>query len=101
MSAPDEPSRLLLLAAKPEWAIALRACIAGLGDSVLLSAVPSWNDVSRLYTVGSTAILFTTPDLQPAAGSCPLAVVLLLDEEPLQAPEGASDWLVLDGLTFC
>jgi len=93
-----EPLRLLLLADEPEWAALLRECLAPLGDSAVLIHAPSWEVVSRLFEVDHTALLLTVPNLQPAPGRCHLPTILLLEEEPLIAPLGVSDWLVRQGL---
>ncbi|NWB96158.1 bifunctional diguanylate cyclase/phosphodiesterase [Pseudomonas gingeri] len=98
MSTPVEPLRLLLLADEPEWAALLRECLAPLGDSAVLIHAPSWEVVSRLFEADRTALLLTVPNLQPAPGRCHLSTILLLDEEPLIAPLGVSDWLVRQGL---
>jgi len=89
---------LLLLADKPEWATLLRECLAPMGDSTVLIHAPSWEAVSRLFDADRTALLLTVPGLQPAPGRCNLSTVLLLEEEPLIAPLGVSDWLVRQGL---
>ena len=98
MSTPVEPLRLLLLADEPEWAALLRECLAPMGDSAVLIHAPSWEVVSRLFEADRTALLLTVPNLQPAPGRCHLPTILLLDEEPLIAPLGVSDWLVRQGL---
>jgi len=98
LTTPVEPLRLLLLADKPEWATLLRECLAPMGDSTVLIHAPSWEAVSRLFDADRTALLLTVPGLQPAPGRCNLSTVLLLEEEPLIAPLGVSDWLVRQGL---
>jgi len=98
LSTPVEPLRLLLLADEPEWAALLRECLAPMGDSAVLIHAPSWEVVSRLFEADRTALLLTVPNLQPAPGRCHLPTILLLDEEPLIAPLGVSDWLVRQGL---
>ncbi|WP_397450561.1 putative bifunctional diguanylate cyclase/phosphodiesterase [Pseudomonas sp. NA-150] len=99
MSTPVEPLRLLLLAQEPEWPALLRECLAPLGDSVVLVCAPSWEDVSSLFEDERSALLLTTPQLQPAPGRCKLPVVMLFNEEPVEAPLGVSDWLVFDTLS--
>lgn len=99
MSTPVEPSRLLLLAHKPEWLALLRECLAPLGDAAALVCAPSWDDVSSLFDDDRSAVLLTTPELQPAPGRCKLPVVMLLEHEPLEPPMGVSDWLVLATLS--
>ena len=98
MSKPVEPLRLLLLAEEPAWAALLRECLAPLGDSVVLISAPTWDAVSRLFDDDRNAVLLSVPHLQPQPGRCSLPTVLLLDQEPLAAPVGASDWLVRDVL---
>jgi len=99
LSKPVEPLRLLLLAEEPAWAALLRECLAPLRDSVVLISAPTWESVSRLFDEDRSAILLTVPQLQPAPGRCSLPTVLLLEQEPLNTPAGASDWLVNKNLT--
>ena len=98
MSTPVEPLRLLLLADEPEWAALLRECLTPMGDSAVLIHASSWEVVSRLFEADRTALLLTVPNLQPAPGRSNLPTILLLEEEPLIAPLGVSDWLVRQGL---
>lgn len=100
MSTPVEPLHLLLLAQGPEWLALLRECLAPLGDAATLVCAPSWDDVSSLFDDERSAVLLTTPELQPAPGRCKLPVVMLLEHEPLEPPMGVSDWLVLDALSI-
>ena len=100
MSTPVEPLRLLLLAQKPEWLALLRECLAPLGDAAALVCAPSWDDVSSLFDDERSAVLLTTPELQPAPGRCKLPVVMLLEHEPLEPLLGVSDWLVLATLSI-
>ena len=98
MSTPVEPLRLLLLADEPAWAALLRECLAPMGDGAVLISAPNWDSVSRLFDDDHSAVLLTTPRLQPGPGRCSLPCVLLLEEEPLVAPLGVSDWLVCHAL---
>jgi diguanylate cyclase (GGDEF)-like protein len=86
--------RLLLLADAPEWAALLRECLVPMGDGAVLISAPNWDSVSRLFEDDHSAVLLTTPNLQPGPGRCSLPCVLLLELEPLVAPLGVSDWLV-------
>lgn len=99
MSALVEPLRLVLLAEQPEWAALLRTQLAALGNGYPLITAPTWQAACSLFDDPYHGLLLTTPSCQPAPGLCPLPVVLLLDEEPQQAPAGACDWLVRDGLS--
>ena len=98
MSTPVEPLRLLLLADEPAWAALLRECLAPMGDGAVLISAPNWDSVSRLFDDDHSAVLLTTPSLQPGPGRCNLPCVLLLEKEPLVSPLGVSDWLILDVL---
>ncbi len=98
MSTPVEPLRLLLLADEPAWAALLRECLAPMGDGAVLVSAPNWDSVSRLFDDDHSAVLLTTPSLQPGPGRCSLPCILLLEQEPLVSPLGVSDWLVLDAL---
>jgi diguanylate cyclase (GGDEF)-like protein len=93
LSTPVEPLRLLLLADTPEWAALLRECLVPMGDGAVLISAPNWDSVSRLFDDDHSAVLLTTPNLQPGPGRCSLPCVLLLEQEPLVAPLGVSDWL--------
>ena len=99
MSTPVEPLRLLLLAEEPSWAALLRECLAPMGSAAVLIAAPSWESASHLFENDRSALLLTTPALQPSAGRCRLPTVLLLDSEPAPPPQGVSDWLVSTSLT--
>ncbi|NWA82921.1 MULTISPECIES: bifunctional diguanylate cyclase/phosphodiesterase [unclassified Pseudomonas] len=98
MSTPVEPLRLLLLADEPAWAALLRECLAPMGEGAVLISAPNWDSVSRLFDDDHSAVLLTTPSLQPGPGRCNLPCVLLLEQEPLVSPLGVSDWLILDVL---
>ena len=98
MATPVEPLRLLLLADEPEWAALLRECLAPMGDGAVLISAPNWDSVSRLFDDDHSAVLLTTPSLQPGPGQCSLPCVLLLEQEPLVSPLGVSDWLIRDVL---
>ncbi|AIN61363.1 putative bifunctional diguanylate cyclase/phosphodiesterase [Pseudomonas soli] len=99
MSTPVEPLRLLLLADESEWAVHLRECLQPMGGSVVLLTAPNWAAVDSLFANDRQAVVLATPELQPAPGRCELPTILLLEQEPLTAPLGASDWLVLAQLT--
>lgn len=86
MSTPVEPLRLLLLADEPAWAALLRECLAPMGDGAVLISAPNWESVSRLFDDDHSAVLLTTPSLQPGPGRCSLPCVLLLEQEPGVAP---------------
>ncbi len=98
MSTPVEPLRLLLLADEPAWAALLRECLAPMGDGAVLISAPNWDSVSRLFDDDHTAVLLTTPSLQPCPARCNLPCILLLEQEPLVSPLGVSDWLIRDVL---
>ncbi|WP_416364754.1 putative bifunctional diguanylate cyclase/phosphodiesterase [Pseudomonas sp. NFX183] len=98
MSTPVEPLRLLLLADEPAWAALLRECLAPMGDGAVLISAPNWDSVSRLFDDDHSAVLLTTPSLQPCPGRCNLPCILLLEQEPLVSPLGVSDWLIRDVL---
>jgi len=68
-----------------------------MGDGAVLISAPNWESVSSLFDDDRTAVLLTTPSLQPGPGRCSLPTILLLEQEPLVAPLGASDWLIHDG----
>lgn len=99
MSALDEPLRLVLLAETPEWPALLRERLGALGSLFPLITAPSWAAASSLFDGRINGLLLTTEARRPAAGICPLPIILLLEEEPVEAPAGVCDWLVRGGLT--
>jgi diguanylate cyclase (GGDEF)-like protein len=99
LSALDEPLRLVLLAETPEWPELLRERLAALGSVFPLITAPTWAAASSLFDTRINGLLLTTETHRPAAGICPLPIILLLEEEPAEAPAGVCDWLVRDGLT--
>lgn len=99
MSALDEPLRLVLLAETPEWLELLRERLAAFGSVFPLITAPTWAAASSLFDSRINGLLLTTEAHRPAAGICPLPIILLLEEEPAEAPAGVCDWLVRDGLT--
>ncbi|MGE8499993.1 MAG: putative bifunctional diguanylate cyclase/phosphodiesterase [Pseudomonas sp.] len=99
MSALVEPLRLVLLAETSEWPELLRERLSALGSLFPLITAPSWEAASTLFDGQRDGVLLTTPACQPAQGTCPLPTILLLEEEPGNAPADVSDWLVRGSLT--
>ncbi|MEC6744590.1 bifunctional diguanylate cyclase/phosphodiesterase [Pseudomonas qingdaonensis] len=99
MSTLVEPLRLLLLADGPHWAVALGECLLPLGGGAVLVTAPGWDAVDSLFARDRNALVLATPGLQPAPGRCDLPMVLLLEQEPSEAPPGVSDWLVFEQLS--
>lgn len=91
--------RLVLLAERPEWAALLRARLEAMGGAFPLITAPSWEAASSLFDDGGCGLLLTTPACQPAPGRCSLPTVLLLEDEPAEAPADVYDWLVRDHLS--
>lgn len=98
MSASFDLMHLILLADEPEWATLLRTHLAALGLGMPLITAPTWEAAVSLAGGAGPSLLLATPQRQPVLGDCPLPVVLLLDEEPDEAPVGACDWLVREQL---
>ncbi|MHC5347468.1 putative bifunctional diguanylate cyclase/phosphodiesterase [Pseudomonas sp. A46] len=94
MSAHVESLRLLLLTEAPAWAELLRQLLATLHPSASLITAASWDSASSLVVDLECDLLLCTPALMPAAGRCPLPIVLLLEDEPVETPQGIADWLV-------
>jgi hypothetical protein len=90
--------RLLLLADTPEWAALLRECLAPMGDGAVLISAPNWDSVSRLFDDDQSAVLLTTPALQPAPGRCSLPCALLLEQEPQLDPAATVQDIVAEGV---
>ena len=98
MSALVEPLRLVLLA-ETEWSSLLRECLQALGNPAALITAPSWEAACSLFDEQEHGLLLSTPANLPAPGRCRLPTVLLLEQEPAEAPAGVTDWLVRDSLT--
>ncbi|AYF89474.1 bifunctional diguanylate cyclase/phosphodiesterase [Pseudomonas sp. JS3066] len=98
MSALVEPLRMLLLAESPAWAELLRELMAAMGSASSLITATSWDVASSLADELDCALVLCTPRLLPSAGRCSLPIILLLEEEPAEAPQGVSDWLVREHL---
>lgn len=100
MSTLVEPSRLVLLADTSDWAELLREQLSALGSPSPLITAPSWAAASTLFDDHASGLLLTTADRLPDPHQCPLPIVLLLDEEPVEEPSGVSDWLVRGSLNL-
>lgn len=96
MPAPVQSMPLLLLADRPGWAERLRACLQSSASPERLIVAADW-DMAGEY-LDAPCLLLATPQCRPATGLCPWPLILLLDEEPPDTPEGAVDWLVADQL---
>ncbi|EQM69865.1 diguanylate cyclase [Aquipseudomonas alcaligenes OT 69] len=90
--------RMLLLAESPGWAESLRELLSSLGSLSPLITAPSWEAASSLFDDSEGGLLLCTPQLLPAPGRCHLPTILLLEQEPDEAPAGVCDWLVRDQL---
>ncbi|MBB6340837.1 diguanylate cyclase (GGDEF)-like protein [Pseudomonas fluvialis] len=93
MRAFFEPMRLLLLADSPTWAELLRERLEQLDAAAALITAPSWSAASGLFDEQPGTLVLATPGCLPAPGCCPFPLILLLEDEPEQRPEGVSDWL--------
>ncbi|WP_280285272.1 EAL domain-containing protein [Pseudomonas sp. BN415] len=99
MSALVEPMRMLLLAETPAWAELFRETLSAMGSASPLITADSWDAASSLVGDLGCALVLCTPARLPSAGRCPLPIILLLEEEPDEAPQGVSDWLVREHLS--
>ncbi|WP_455429744.1 putative bifunctional diguanylate cyclase/phosphodiesterase [Metapseudomonas boanensis] len=99
MSALSEPLRMLLLAESPVWAERLRELLAAMGSASPLITAVSWEAARDLLDDPGAAVILCTPGHVPPAGRCPLPVILLLESEPSEPPQGACDWLVREHLS--
>ena len=100
MSTLVEPLRLVLLSESPDWAELLREQLGALGSASPLITAPSWDAASSLFDDHASGLVLATPERLPAAHQCPLPIVLLLEEEPVEEPSGISDWLVRGALSL-
>lgn len=98
MSTLVEPMRLVLLTGSSGWAELLHEQLGALGSAYTLITAPSWVAASALFDEQALGLLLATPEQLPAPHQCPLPMVLLLDDEPAEAPPGVSDWLVRSSL---
>jgi len=94
LSASVEPLCLLLLADAPTWPALLRPQVEALGKGHVLITAPSWEAARGLFDSAFSGLLLCPPHLLPSTGVGAQAIILLLEEEPAQAPEQAGDWLV-------
>ncbi|SHM94394.1 putative bifunctional diguanylate cyclase/phosphodiesterase [Phytopseudomonas punonensis] len=99
MSAFVEPLRLVLLAETPQWRELLCERLEVAGSPVPLSCASSWLDASMLLDEASDAVLLTTPAHLPDSRRCAAPIILLLEQEPSEAPPQVCDWLVRDQLS--
>ena len=99
MSAPAEPLRLLLLADTPDWAPLLGERLRALGPAFSLSIVTTWEGAATLFAAEPRGLLLATPACLPLGTPCPWPVILLLQQEPAQAPVGVVDWLAAEQLS--
>ena len=86
--------RLVLLADEPEWGERLQAALTSLRSQHLLIIANDWPAVTAYLAEAGHTLLLTTPSRRPATGRFPWPTILLLDEEPDEAPEGVVDWLI-------
>lgn len=86
--------RLVLLADEPEWGERLHAALVALRSQHLLLIADDWPSAAAHLAEAGHVLLLTTPRRRPASGRFPIPTMLLLDEEPDEAPEGVVDWLV-------
>jgi len=86
--------RLVLLADEPAWGERLRAALTALRSHHLLLVADDWPTVAAHLAEAGHVALLTTPRRRPASGRFPWPTILLLEDEPDEAPEGVVDWLV-------
>ncbi|KJH84138.1 bifunctional diguanylate cyclase/phosphodiesterase [Pseudomonas sp. KSR10] len=86
--------RLVLLADEPEWGERLHAALVALRSQHLLLIADDWPSAAAHLAEAGHVLLLTTPRRRPASGRFPIPTMLLLDEEPDEAPDGVVDWLV-------
>lgn len=99
MSASIATMPLVLLSERPEWAVQLRSCLREMPGAQALLVAADWATARACLNEGVRGLLLTTPACRPTAQECGWPVVLLLDAEPAEAPDGVVDWLVLDQLS--
>lgn len=99
MSAFVEPLRLILLAETPQWSELLHERLEALGGPAPLTCASSWPAAEALLGDSPDGVLLTTPAHLPSPEQCRVPIILLLDNEPEQAPAQACDWLVRDQLS--
>lgn len=99
MSAPSQTMPLVLLADQPAWARRLRSCLAAVESRQPLIVAPGADSVRERLEGDQPCVVLAAPACQPAPGACRWPVILLLEEEPDEPPEGVVDWLVRSQLS--
>ncbi|WP_417660942.1 putative bifunctional diguanylate cyclase/phosphodiesterase [Pseudomonas sp.] len=99
MSAYVEPLTLILLAEDSTWPELVQACLEPMDGAYSLISASSWDIARSLVDDYSHSILLTTPTHLHSLGICPLPIILLLEQEPVDEPQGINDWLVRPQLT--
>jgi len=90
---------LVLLADQPAWARRLRACLAAADSRQPLLVAEDWDDVRERLDGDQPCVVLATPSQRPLLSQCRWPVILLLEQEPSETPEGVVDWLVRSQLS--
>ena len=99
MSASTQSMALVLLADQPAWARRLRACLAAADSRQPLLVAEDWDDVRERLDGDQPCVVLATPSQRPLPSQCRWPVILLLEQEPSETPEGVVDWLVRSQLS--
>ncbi|MBW4980790.1 hypothetical protein KZZ05_21180, partial [Marinobacter adhaerens] len=73
--------------------------LRALGPAFSLSIVTTWEGAATLFAAEPRGLLLATPACLPLGTPCPWPVILLLQQEPAQAPVGVVDWLAAEQLS--
>jgi diguanylate cyclase (GGDEF)-like protein len=86
--------RLVLLADEPEWRERLQAALKTLHSPQPLVVAADWPAANALLSEAGINVLLTTAQHRPESGRFPWPTVLLVEQNPVEPPDGVIDWLV-------
>ncbi|MCQ4257320.1 putative bifunctional diguanylate cyclase/phosphodiesterase [Stutzerimonas stutzeri] len=86
--------RLVLLADEPEWRERLQAALKTLHSPQPLVVATDWPAANALLSEAGINVLLTTAQHRPESGRFPWPTVLLVEQNPVEPPDGVIDWLV-------
>lgn len=94
MTSSVKSLRLVLLADEPEWRERLQAALKTLHSPQPLVVATDWPAANALLSEAGINVLLTTAQHRPESGRFPWPTVLLVEQNPVEPPDGVIDWLV-------
>ncbi len=94
MTSSVKSLRLVLLADEPEWRERLQAALKTLHSPQPLVVAADWPAANALLSEAGINVLLTTAQHRPESGRFPWPTVLLVEQNPVEPPDGVIDWLV-------